>query len=167
MATEKLPINNAQVATNSSHIDTLGIRNLAVHAGQVYSSGQPSGDQLKALADNGIKHIINLRGKNEQDNDEGELVRGLGMSYHSVEISSVDDVNAENAGKLALLIKQLEGDGVLVHCASSNRVGALVAITAHQQGLDIEDAVNKGKRWGLKSLEPAVRNVIGTNNKNN
>jgi hypothetical protein len=28
------------------------------------------------------------------------------------------------------------------------------------QGLDLEAALDKGKRWGMKSLEPVVREVV-------
>jgi len=35
-----------------------------------------------------------------------------------------------------------------------------MAISAHAEGLDIEQALAKGKHWGMSSLEPVVRSVI-------
>ena len=53
------------VQANFHEIDNVGVANLTPHAGHVYSAGQPSIDQFKALAHEGIKHVINLRGQSE------------------------------------------------------------------------------------------------------
>ncbi|MCB1596489.1 MAG: hypothetical protein KDI87_02140 [Gammaproteobacteria bacterium] len=46
----------------------------------------------------------------------------------------------------------------MIHCTSSNRVGALIALRAATlQGMSGDAAVELGKTWGLGSLEPAVR----------
>jgi hypothetical protein len=46
----------------------------------------------------------------------------------------------------------------LVHCASSNRVGAMIALRAALvDGASADAALAEGRRWGLKSLEPQVR----------
>jgi hypothetical protein len=45
-----------------------------------------------------------------------------------------------------------------VHCASSNRVGAMAALRAAWiDGRPTEEALQIGRAWGLKSLEPTVR----------
>jgi anti-sigma regulatory factor (Ser/Thr protein kinase) len=50
---------------------------------------------------------------------------------------------------------------VLVHCASSNRVGALLALRAHWlQGSGAEAAIDVGHAAGLTGLEPAVRGLL-------
>ncbi|MFC5577936.1 hypothetical protein ACFPOA_07935 [Lysobacter niabensis] len=50
---------------------------------------------------------------------------------------------------------------VLVHCASGNRVGAIVALrAAWMEGRSTEDAIAIGKTWGLKGLEGEVRRRI-------
>ena len=49
---------------------------------------------------------------------------------------------------------------LLVHCASSNRVGALRALTASAHGEALESAITTGKTWGLTGLEPAVRTKL-------
>lgn len=151
---------SSQQKVNTTKIDNAKILNFVSHDGHVYSAGQPSKEALKMLAETGIKHIINLRSPDEQTWDENELVNRLGMTYHAMPIANADEVNSENAAKLADLINKLKGEGVLVHCASSNRVGALIAISAHLKGLKTEAAIDEGKRWGLKSLEPAARRVI-------
>ncbi|MNN82154.1 hypothetical protein D3C81_1990580 [compost metagenome] len=49
---------------------------------------------------------------------------------------------------------------MLLHCASGNRVGALLALLAHERGLDEEAAIAEGRAAGLGSLEPTVRAQI-------
>lgn len=148
------------VQANFHAIDNVEVANLMPHAGHVYSAGQPSIDQFKALAHEGIKHVINLRGQSEQDWDEKALVNSLNMDYVALPITGAKDINVKNARLLTQFLAQRKGEAVLVHCASSNRVGALMAIAAYERSQDIEASIAEGKSWGLKSLEPVVRNVI-------
>ena len=141
-------------------VNNANIKNFAAHNNLVFSAAQPTDEQFKQLSQAKVKHVINLRAANEQDWDEGALVNSLGMNYHAIEIAGAEDVNIDNAKRLASLLEQLKGESVIVHCASSNRVGALMAISAHQQGADIESAIETGKQWGMASLEPIVREVI-------
>lgn len=141
-------------------VNNTNIKNLAAHNNLVFSAAQPSTEQFKQLSDAKVKHVINLRASDEQNWDEGALVNSLGMNYHAIPIAGAQDVNIDNAKQLASLLAQLKGESVVVHCASSNRVGALMAISAHQQGADIESAIKTGKQWGMASLEPVVRKVM-------
>jgi len=141
-------------------VNNVSIKNFAAHNNLVFSAAQPTKEQFKQLSQANVKHVINLRAAEEQDWDEGALVNSLGMSYHAIEIAGAKDVNTDNAKQLANLLEQLKGESVVVHCASSNRVGALMAISAHQQGADIESAIEIGKQWGMASLEPVVRKVV-------
>ncbi len=141
-------------------VNNVSIKNFAAHNNLVFSAAQPTKEQFKQLSQAKVKHVINLRAAGEQDWDEGALVNSLGMSYHAIEIAGAKDVNTDNAKQLANLLEQLKGESVVVHCASSNRVGALMAISAHQQGTDIESAIEIGKQWGMASLEPVVRKVV-------
>ena len=43
-----------------------------------------------------------------------------------------------------------------MHCASGNRVGALMALRASQNGASAEEAMAAGKAAGLTRLEPVV-----------
>jgi len=164
LAKQSLPAETSQLSDNIAKIEHAKILNFVSHDGHVYSAGQPSKEALKMLAESGIKHIINLRSPDEQTWDENDLVNGLGMTYHAMPIANAGEVNSENAAKLSDLLNRLKGEGVLVHCASSNRVGALIAISAHLKGLKTEAAIDEGKRWGLKSLEPVAQSVINNQN---
>lgn len=150
----------AEQSDNIEIIRKAKIENLVEHSNHVYSAAQPSAEQIKLLSQAGIKHVINLRTSSEQMWDEGELVRSLGMNYHALPIAGAKDVTVENARNLTSLLNEFKGEAILVHCASSNRVGALMAISAHEQGSDTKAAIDKGKRWGMKSLGSVVREVI-------
>lgn len=50
---------------------------------------------------------------------------------------------------------------MIVHCGSGNRVGALFALRAfHDEGYDLESAMEKGGLAGLTKLEPYVRQCL-------
>ncbi|MCB1665059.1 MAG: protein tyrosine phosphatase family protein [Pseudomonadales bacterium] len=151
----------AQAQVNSAAIEQADILNLRNPEASVYSSGQPTEEQLQVLAQSGVKHIISLRPSSEIDWDEAAKVKSLGMEFHNIPVSGAGDVTSENAKKLDELLASLNGQPTLVHCASSNRVGALRALSAGETGGESADAaVATGKRWGLGSLESAVRSKL-------
>lgn len=147
---------------NSDAIKEAGILNLAAPSEKTLTSGQPTQEQLQLLASSGVKHIVSLRPKEELDWDEEAYVTSLGMEYHSIPVAGAAGVSMEKAQTLDSLLQTIGDQPVLVHCASSNRVGALRALTAsHSAGTSIDAAIASGKEWGLKSLEPAVRTLLG------
>lgn len=91
----------------------------------ITAAGQPNRPALKVFAAKGYSTVIDLRTKDEDRGfKEAKFVEGLGMDYIAMPIDGSDEINFENARKLDELIKQAEGS-VLVHCASSNRVGGI------------------------------------------
>jgi uncharacterized protein (TIGR01244 family) len=123
------------------------------------AAGQPDETALKVFADNGFATVIDLRTPAEDRGmDEPAVVEKLGMRYVSMPIGS-DDITYEKAAALDDLLAGIEGP-VLLHCGSSNRVGALLALRASAEGADDETAIDVGKRAGLKSLEPVVRDAL-------
>ena len=129
----------------------------------LFSGGQPSQTDLAKLRDAGIETIINLRPSSELNWDEKAVVTELGMVYVSIPIAGAKDISAKSAKQLWTAIEQNSLKPVLVHCASGNRVGALVAVAKSQlHDIDKEAAIAEGKQWGLTSLEDTVRSVIQT-----
>lgn len=142
---------------------TITATNLMHPEESVFTSGQPSQDELKAMAEAGIKHIINLRPDAEMDWNERQYVESLGMSYAQLPIASAADLTVTNAEALDTLLQQAAGEPVLVHCASGNRIGAVIAVRESrlkQKGL--EEAISTGKQWGLTKLEPQVRELLAS-----
>jgi len=69
------------------------------------------------------------------------------------------DITPENAKALSALLAQAEGP-VLVHCASGNRVGGLLAVAMAQNGMTTAQALDFGRSAGMKSIEGRAREVI-------
>ena len=146
---------------NAGMVNSLPIKNLVQSADNAFSGGQASQVDLSIMRDGGIQHVVNLRPSSEQDWNEGEAVEALGMSYHQIDVAGADDLSLANAQKLGALINGFGSEPYFVHCASGNRVGALIAINeVIANGKDVEEAIEIGKQWGLTMLEPKVRSVL-------
>lgn len=152
----------AWAADNSDKLAALGIAKLNHPATNIYSSAQPTQESFKGIAETGIEVVVNLRPHSELDWNEQVLVESLGMTYINLPIAGAADITNEKAQSLESLLAELEGKQVLVHCSSSNRVGALSALSAYKKnGGDINASVDEGKKWGLTRLESLVREKLG------
>lgn len=129
----------------------------------VYTGGQPAADAWAGMAAAGIGTVINLRPDAElAGRDEAGEVRAAGMAYHQIPVAGAGDINAANADRLWALLKDAKGP-VVVHCASGNRVGGLLAIAlARHEGLDAEAALAVGREAGMASTEAKVRAVLAS-----
>lgn len=147
---------------NLAAIQQAELRNLNVPESNALASGQPTPEQIKVLADAGVKHVISLRRPDEIDWDEQEIVEANGMAFYSIPIAGLDGVTRENATKLEDLLNSLGNDPVLVHCGSSNRVGALKTLASleGQDSASVEAAFAEGRRWGLTRLEEPLREKL-------
>jgi uncharacterized protein (TIGR01244 family) len=128
----------------------------------LYTGGQPAPVDWSALKALGVTMVINLRPDAEMaGRNEAAEVAAAGMAYIGIPVAGADAVDAENARRLWTLLKTSDAP-VFVHCASGNRAGALLAIgAAHQGGMTPEAALEFGRRAGLTSLEPVVRERLG------
>lgn len=128
----------------------------------LFTGGQPTALQLKQLAADGIRTVIDLRTADEPRGfDEARVSQELGLRYVSLPIADGSALTPANAAALKRALAASNGP-VLLHCASSNRVGGLLALmAADQEGLPAQEALDLGKRSGLKSLEPIVRERLG------
>lgn len=125
-------------------------------------SGAIDAADLGRIRAAGVKHLINLRTAEEsQGFDEALIASGLGLNYHAIPIAGAQSLTRENAQRLDDLLDQTGDQLTLIHCASGNRVGALIAVReAWIKRQPTEAAIAEGKRWGLTSLEGAVRAAL-------
>lgn len=93
--------------------------------------GQPTEEQLKALAQEGVRVVLNLATINPRYSlpNESGLVRSLGMAYYHVPVewgnpTEDDFVAFEN------VFKQLSREKMFIHCASNFRVTAFYSLYA-------------------------------------
>ncbi|MEL6111045.1 MAG: hypothetical protein AAFU85_33980, partial [Planctomycetota bacterium] len=125
-------------------------RNVHV-AGPIYLAGQPSKAALKELADRGVKTIISLRHPDEERWDEKQACEELGLQFHRYQISSPSDINKKLVDSIRkYLVAAKKDSGVLLHCASANRVGAIwLAHRVKDAGLTLAEATAEAKEVGL------------------
>lgn len=130
----------------------------------ITSAGQPDAAAFKVFADSGYVAVIEMRTSTEDRGlDEQAVVEALGMKYISMPIGR-DDITFEKAAALDELLATID-EPVLVHCASANRVGALLALRASAGGADDEAALATGKEGGMTRLEPLVREALSRDKK--
>lgn len=123
----------------------------------LYTAGQPAADQWRGIAETGVTTVINLRPDAElEGRDVRAEVDAAGMRYIQLPVAGAQDITGANADALAQALKEADGP-VLVHCASGNRVGALLALGAARSGTPVEEAIAFGKSAGLGSAETVVR----------
>ena len=127
----------------------------------IVAAGRLNSDDIARLQKAGIRHVIDLTPEAETpDFNEAKAVRSVGIGYSNLPIAGPADLTRENALAFDDVLRKSDRP-VLVHCASGNRVGALVALRAAWiDGKSAEEAVSIGKAWGLKSPEPQVRERI-------
>lgn len=123
------------------------------------ASGSVQASDVASLKKAGVRVVIDLRGADETPAfDEQAAVRTAGIIYHNLPIRGADDLTPENVKRFDQLLTKAGNRLTLVHCASSNRVGAMITLRAAIiQGQSAAAALAEGRRWGLKSMEPVVR----------
>lgn len=129
----------------------------------LFTAGQPATRDWAAIKAEGIHTVINLRTPGElKDRDESAEVRGAGLRYLEIPVAGADSINLANAVALHAALAPAHGGGVLVHCASGNRAGALLALEQQAfDGVAPERALEFGQAAGLTTLEPVVRARLG------
>lgn len=119
--------------------------------GKFYFAGQPTEADLATFARMGVKTVINLRSAEELvalNFNEQNSVEAAGMKYMHVPMGRTMLGDED----LSTVFDALDGGNVLLHCASSNRVGGVWGMYQLKRGgLSADDAVEAGKAAGTKS----------------
>lgn len=124
-------------------------------------AGRPSPEAVAKLKELGFRTAIDLRQPNEGVAIVREAVEAQGLRFVSVPVSpntfSVGDVR-----KVEAVLSDPGAAPVLLYCASSNRVGGVIAVIERWRGRSQEDAVAEGRKAGLKSsaMEKAAIRVM-------
>ncbi len=112
----------------------------------------------KAQAED-VVQVINLCPAVETTWDEESAVQQLGMTYHNIPIAGPQDLSDSAVDRLLEILDEAPGK-TLIHCASSNRVGALLALAAQKKGASVDEALKVGRSGGLTKLEPIVAQLL-------
>jgi uncharacterized protein (TIGR01244 family) len=126
------------------------------------TAGQPSPEALSKLKDMGFRTVVNLRTEQEGTAEERKVVEGEGLRYVAVPVTP-DSLSLADAEAVEKVLHDPSSGPVLLHCASSNRVGAVWALIQAREGKTLDAALAAGREAGLRSpqLEAAVRRALG------
>jgi uncharacterized protein (TIGR01244 family) len=140
-------------------------KHVALNAHQ-HVSGQPSVEAIAKLKSAGITTVIDLRPDAETpDLDEKAVAEKSGLKYRSLPIASPADLTRENVMKFDQLLKESQKEDVLVHCASGNRVGAMMALRARWiEGKSVEEALAIGMAAGMTGMTKDVEAKLAGGN---
>ena len=148
-----LPLAGVLVATAAfAAIDTASITGFYLVEDGVAVGGQPTRDQVPALAAAGYRTVINLRLDSEFDSaTDAVAVRQAGLSYVPIPMSAKEPADAA----VDEFLRVTDDPGiypVYIHCASGNRAAALWMIRrVLREGWQIGLAAAEAEKAGLKS----------------
>ena len=143
-----------------------GLRGAKQPEPNVLFGGQPTEDQLEAMAADGLSFVLDLRAEGENRGfDEPAALRSLDIPYLNLPVDAERMAQPETFERFIEAMEKIDGP-TLVHCASGNRVGALYyAYLVAGKGEDREEARARAKENGLRSeaLEKAVDRYLDSN----
>ena len=114
---------------------------------------QPSEAELQAMADDGVKTVINIRHDGEDmmpmpPEVEGEVVRDRGMAYVHLPVS-MKDADAALVDRFRKQLQQAEKPA-FVHCKLGMRAGAMVMMDlAANRGWSGQETLDRAKAMGF------------------
>lgn len=112
--------------------------------------GQPSPEVVARLRELGFETVINLRAASESGvAAEEEALRAAGLRYVWIPVTA-ETLNWDSARLLRAVLAEYGATRTLLHCSSSNRVGALLALIEGEQGADAATALERGRALGLQ-----------------
>jgi uncharacterized protein (TIGR01244 family) len=124
--------------------------------------GQPTPEQLKTIHEAGYRMIVNLRTDGERG-DEGEqaAVERMGLKYVSIPVAGAKGLTEDNARALDKALGEVDVLPAVVHCATGERVSALLGLKAFVvDRLSASAAIDLARSLGMKRLEAALRERI-------
>jgi len=94
---------------------------------KLWTAGQPTESQLRAIREAGFEAVINLAlpTSDRALANEGSIVTGLGMAYAHIPVD-FKAPTAQDFRAFRGVTKAFEGRRVFVHCAANMRVSAFV-----------------------------------------
>ncbi len=107
------------------------IRNFHKVNDQIITGGQPTEEQLRAVAAEGAKAVINLATIDPRYSlpDEAGLVQSLGMSYHHIPVEW-ENPKESDFDAFENVMQQLLDQKILIHCVANFRVTAFYSLYA-------------------------------------
>jgi len=118
-----------------------GIRDYRKLSDLIATSGQPTRNELAAVAQAGYKVVINLHVSTDLP-DEGEVVRSLGMEYVHIPVPWEHPAR-DHLERFFEAMDARRDQRLFVHCAANMRVSAFMALyRIHRLGWAEDEALD-------------------------
>lgn len=99
----------------------------------IWTSGQPTEDQLRSVATEGVHTVINLAPYEPGGSlaNEAEIVGSLGMTYHHIPVVWEEPKETDFAA-FERVMATIGTDKTLIHCIANFRVTAFYSLYAYK-----------------------------------
>ena len=123
--------------------------------GHVFLAGQPGQDDIAEIKGAGIARVLDLRTVGEVDWDEPSVVSAAGLDYTRLAFRAPDSLTDEIFDTARQAFSAAGPDnGLLCHCGSANRVGAVwLAHRVLDQNVPWDVALAEAKQVGLRNSD--------------
>ena len=151
------------VGDSNPKTEWLGDFNNVYHLADYYFAGMPTEEGLIKASESGVKVIVNLLTEDQTARmkiDYDLIISKLGVRYEHIPVTP-DTFSIADVDRFAEILASADGP-VLIHCASSNRVGGMWAAYLNRYGdVVLGKAIQLGQTAGLSSqtMIDAVKRV--------
>jgi uncharacterized protein (TIGR01244 family) len=142
------------------------VERVQLSEGLAVGKKHPVEGDLRQLAQDGFKSVVNLRASGEENQplapeEEGRVVRALGMKYVHYPVKS-DELSAEMVDGFREQLSALPRP-VFAHCASGKRSGAFLMMhIAAATGMTGEETIRKAEEMGFECDTPQLEQFVRT-----
>lgn len=140
----------------------LDLDNVCLPEPGLMTGGCPSDRDLDSLKRAGVNTVLDLREPKEwNDDDFAGRVKQAGLKFLQLPVSGLETVGESQTQQFWTYWNDAQLKPMLVHCASGNRVGAMLALAAYRHGnMDARQAIEHGLAAGLRASEPTVKTML-------
>jgi protein tyrosine/serine phosphatase len=137
----------ASAQTSPSSFPGIDIRNFGQMADNLYRGGQPSQTDYKALANFGIKTVIDLR--NDSETYSRSAAEAAGLKYFNIPLNGVSAPSDEQVAQFLKIVNDPASGKVYFHCkAGIHRAGTMGAVyRINHDGWDYDKAFAEMKNY--------------------
>lgn len=141
----------------------IGIKNFGQMDDRFFRGARPRKNDFRALADMGIRTVIDLREK--PDCHERRMVEEMGLRYVNIPMTDTDYPDSRQIDAFLTLAKEPTTGSFFVHCAGGRHrtgvIGAVYRLTINRWSYDQVYSEMKSYdfyvRWGHRPLEKFVQ----------
>lgn len=133
--------------TSPSNFPGISIKNFGQMTETLYRGAQPSETDYKALADFGIKTVIDLR--NDSESYARSAAEAAGLKYYNIGLNGVSAPSDEQVAQFLKIVNDPASGKVYFHCkAGIHRAGTMGAVyRINHDGWDYDKAFAEMKNY--------------------